>query len=481
MEAVWREFELALQGHALTFKRGVRAEWERMQSRMQDMQEIEEKRMQGALEIEENLVWQASDRIELNVGGHPYTTSVATLRKRPGTMLDAMFRCACPLCCVSCLLSVCVVPPPAYLPLPPPGSGRYPLTRAPDGRVFIDRDGKAFAHVLNFLRSSPAEGEVYLAGVGSVMLRRLKREFSFFNIELLVEQDVLYLVGGYDGDTRVATLEQYDYDHWRARRLPFAHFYGLCSLGVGAVVALYAWGGPVPISSKYDVQTGGWSPVAPMSEHRYAWAVCTLDGMLYAVGGSRPSTGTSAERYDPALDTWSAIAPLPEPRSSPGLCALGRCLFVAGGISHNTTIATCLKYDTSTDQWIPIAPLPTARSCLSLCAVGGLIYAVGGLPSGRATARVDCYDPSSDTWSTVAPLTQARQKAGCCVWQGRLHMFGGRAADLSVLTTVERFDASANEWSVVPALELTGPRCEFGLCSAREQMSIFDHLLLGRV
>ncbi|XP_067678331.1 BTB/POZ domain-containing protein KCTD7-like isoform X2 [Haliotis asinina] len=62
------------------------------------------------------------DVIDLNVGGRHLTTSLSTLRKYPDSMLAAMF------------------------------SGRYPVTKDTDGRFFIDVDGDAFLHILNFLR-----------------------------------------------------------------------------------------------------------------------------------------------------------------------------------------------------------------------------------------------------------------------------------------------------------------------------------------
>ena len=49
--------------------------------------------------------------VDLNVGGKHYTTYKATLCTLEGSMLEAMF------------------------------SGRYPVTKDPKGRYFIDRDG----------------------------------------------------------------------------------------------------------------------------------------------------------------------------------------------------------------------------------------------------------------------------------------------------------------------------------------------------
>jgi hypothetical protein len=90
--------------------------------------------------------------VKLNVGGHRFETSVQTLRRVPGSLFDAYF------------------------------SGRYAQGTCKDGCIFIDRDGALFDHVLEFLRDDvlavAEDGERPSVG----LLRRLKREFSFFSI-----------------------------------------------------------------------------------------------------------------------------------------------------------------------------------------------------------------------------------------------------------------------------------------------------------
>lgn len=61
--------------------------------------------------------------VQLNVGGHLYTTSLSTLRKYPDSKLAELFS----------------APP------------KPPTDR--EGRVFIDRDGYHFKAILEFLRS----------------------------------------------------------------------------------------------------------------------------------------------------------------------------------------------------------------------------------------------------------------------------------------------------------------------------------------
>ncbi|XP_065837341.1 uncharacterized protein [Oscarella lobularis] len=69
-------------------------------------------------------------KIDLNVGGTKYATSLSTLtRSQPNSMLAAMF------------------------------SGRHNIEIDNEGAVFIDRDGPSFAYVLSYLRNAASIGD----------------------------------------------------------------------------------------------------------------------------------------------------------------------------------------------------------------------------------------------------------------------------------------------------------------------------------
>ena len=93
-----------------------------------EAEEITRKARAGyaALEAEKAAMEKAhtfqTNKICLDVGGHKFTTSRQTLTSVPDTYLSAMF------------------------------SGRFALAPDADSSYFIDRDGKHFGHVLNFLR-----------------------------------------------------------------------------------------------------------------------------------------------------------------------------------------------------------------------------------------------------------------------------------------------------------------------------------------
>lgn len=88
--------------------------------------------------------------VNLNVGGYLFTTSLSTLTKYEDSMLAVMF------------------------------SGRHEIVRDENGRYFIDRDGKFFRYILNFIRSNDLPPE-------NVALDVLK-EAEFFCMTTLIER-----------------------------------------------------------------------------------------------------------------------------------------------------------------------------------------------------------------------------------------------------------------------------------------------------
>jgi hypothetical protein len=73
-------------------------------------------------------------RVELNIGGYHFHTSVQALRRVPHTFFDAY------------------------------SSGRYAQDVCEDGSIFVDRDGEHFSHVLEYMR----DGYVAVAESGCI-------------------------------------------------------------------------------------------------------------------------------------------------------------------------------------------------------------------------------------------------------------------------------------------------------------------------
>ena len=92
--------------------------------------------------------------VRLNIGGQYFTTSVHTLTKDPGSMLNAMF------------------------------SGRFETQPSEDGSFFIDRDGTYFRNILNYLRT----GKLLLPKDELVRIRNeLLAEAEYYQIQGIID------------------------------------------------------------------------------------------------------------------------------------------------------------------------------------------------------------------------------------------------------------------------------------------------------
>jgi vacuolar-type H+-ATPase subunit I/STV1 len=122
-------------------------------------------------------------RIELNIGGFRFETSVQTLRRLPHTFFDAYF------------------------------SGRYAQDVCAESSIFVDRDDEHFGHVLEYMRDAVVSVAEPGAQPSMSLLRALKREFGFYCIELCVEQlmephqpEVALVMGG----STLVSMERYN-------------------------------------------------------------------------------------------------------------------------------------------------------------------------------------------------------------------------------------------------------------------------------
>uniref|UniRef100_M3YIF9 Kelch like family member 12 n=1 Tax=Mustela putorius furo TaxID=9669 RepID=M3YIF9_MUSPF len=151
--------------------------------------------------------------------------------------------------------------------------------------------------------------------------------------------DRIYVIGGYDGRSRLSSVECLDYTAdedgvWysvapmNVRR----GLAGATTLG-GAGVALlndhiYVVGGfdgTAHLSSveAYNIRTDSWTTVTSMTTPRCYVGATVLRGRLYAIAGyDGNSLLSSIECYDPIIDNWEVVTSMGTQRCDAGVCVL---------------------------------------------------------------------------------------------------------------------------------------------------------------
>ncbi|XP_053202417.1 kelch-like protein 3 [Panonychus citri] len=240
---------------------------------------------------------------------------------------------------------------------------------------------------------------------------------------LAILNDHIYIVGGFNGTTRLKTVQYF-------------------------------------IPSK-----GQWVNCPDMQARRSTLGVGVLDDKIYAVGGFDGTSGLkSAEVYDPYKCTWSYIASMSTKRSSVGVATLNDHIYAVGG--YDGASRGCLSsveyYDIVRDTWNLLPEMSQRRSGAGVGVLDGKLYAIGGHDGPAVRKSVEFYDPVANCWMQCADMIVARRNAGVVTKDGLLYVIGGDEG-LDNLASVEIYDPRKNQWTLLPQ-EMSIKRSYAGVC-----------------
>ena len=226
------------------------------------------------------------------------------------------------------------------------------------------------------------------------------------------------------------------------------------------------------LSGAFRVSIQPWQAKAAMPQTRDSFAVATLGGLAYVVGGQVLGTGVTpgpvsprVDIYDPAADRWMLATAMPTARVAPVAAAVGGLLYVIGGGGSGgaDALSTVEAFDPASGTWTSRAPMPTPRNSAAAAVVGGLICVFGGTSAGEDLSTTECLDPVANVWSTnLSPMPTFRRGLTAEANGNAAYAVGGYSGGNRLgggpgyVALVERYDMVANTWSV--AAQMSAPR-----------------------
>jgi len=185
-----------------------------------------------------------------------------------------------------------------------------------------------------------------------------------------------------------------------------------------------------------------WIERAPMPFAYGCFGVATVNGKIYAIGGSGISYPLSHNfEYDPATNSWTSKTNMPTPRHSFGIAVWQNKIYVIGGRTNNGLTGVNEVYDPATDTWENKTPMPTPRFYVVANSVEDKIYVIGGKPgvkSGLVKVN-EVYDPATDTWETKAPMPNSDSLYDSAVVDNKIYVIG---------TLTQIYDPETDTWSL---------------------------------
>lgn len=183
----------------------------------------------------------------------------------------------------------------------------------------------------------------------------------------------------------------------------------------GCVYAVGGWEGRSRLDSveRYDPESNSWEMVPPLKMAVTSPAVVAFDGSLYVTGGAILEDGDGIElvqRLDNKTGSWVEMASMLIPRSGSAACVLGDFIYVVGGWHASTENTNKVeRYDVAKNKWEFVACMKERRYRPAAAAIGNKLYVLGGEEGlDKHHDTIECYDPDTDSWTQAGFLTSCR-------------------------------------------------------------------------
>ncbi|XP_067952202.1 kelch-like ECH-associated protein 1 [Watersipora subatra] len=276
------------------------------------------------------------------------------------------------------------------------------------------------------------------------------------------EKQVIYCIGGY---LRVSVKNSEYFNPqegtWkRVADMPHARS-GLAACTIQGLV--YAVGGRNNSSENvsedqsvvdcYNPRTNEWSHLPSMGCARNRVTVAVLDNKLYAAGGSSAGEALpTVECYNPSTRLWKSVSSMSQKRIAAGLVVVNRFLYIVGGDSGTERLNTMEKYFPEEDRWMDCPSMSARRSGAGVCSLGFHIYVAGGFDSTNQLNSVERFDTLSETWETVTPMRYNRSALSLIATNGKLYALGGYGGARFV-EVIESYDPATNTWTDISRMQ----------------------------
>ncbi|RKX68907.1 hypothetical protein DRP43_04990, partial [candidate division TA06 bacterium] len=233
----------------------------------------------------------------------------------------------------------------------------------------------------------------------------------------------------------------------------------LVMLGVLFVLFIFS---PMFIFADYWV-TKTYRPITGMTP-----GADTIDGIIYCMGGYRGVYVSENDAYNPATDTWTTKAPIPIGIYGFAMATVNGKIYIIGGRGDNGHTDSTRIYDSVTDTWTVGASMPTIRENCKAAVVNGKIYVIGGdINYSSVFSNNEMYDPIADTWTIKTPMPTGRFGPAIAVVDDKIYVIGGAMGNTSYTNKNEIYDPTTDIWATGDTISKSKRNCSAGVVDGK--------------
>lgn len=245
---------------------------------------------------------------------------------------------------------------------------------------------------------------------------------------------------------------------WREEHLQPFHF-PRCCFGIVSfdnfIFIIGGFDGNRAIASVecYDIVLNQWTIYPNIHKRRSSCLSLFCDEKIYVVGGVAKNTVIKEiEEFDLHTGCWKVITKNILPCSGSGGAIYNKKMYIFGGLGQDGTITNSLSYyDLITNTWKKSQPMRQCRSSFGYCLYflkqkPIIVVAGGSVTKDILTKTCEYYDILDGKWIKMGSLNSKCRYCSLTCYQERLYMIGGNDGN-NCLGTVENYNFDTGKWS----------------------------------
>lgn len=270
---------------------------------------------------------------------------------------------------------------------------------------------------------------------------------------------VIYLIGGSDGHSSLASLDSFSpsldtLTPLKSMRLARSYVTAVALDGIIFVIGGGDDGSWFDTVEYYDRRNDEWALCPSMLCEKGQLGAAALDGKIFVIGGrDEKECFSDVEMFDPVVGKWLKHQPMIWRRFAHSVAELNGAIYAVGGYNEYEYLRSAEKMDPRERYWIELPSMKTRRACHSMTVFNEKLYCMGGYDANEMVSSVEIYDPRINSWMMGEPMKCSRGFAAAAVLDDSLFAIGGAVGSQEFVNTVECYKEGAgwttNDWKAI--------------------------------
>ncbi|XP_014492453.1 kelch-like protein 28 [Vigna radiata var. radiata] len=258
-------------------------------------------------------------------------------------------------------------------------------------------------------------------------------------------KDSLFLIGGFDGRSWLATMDLYCTSQSVTKPLKPMNSVRSYASVVRLNSEIYVFGGGngcvwYDTVESYNPVHDNWTMCPSLNKKKGSLSGAALYGKIFAVGGGNGvDIYADVEMLDFDIGRWIPTRSMLSKRFALAAVELNGSIYATGGFDGNDYLRSAERFDPREHSWTKIPDMNVKRGCHCSVVLNEKLYALGGFDGTKMVQSIEVFDPRLGVWTMGEPMIHPRGYCAAVVVNESIFMLGGVRIGENIVDTVENY------------------------------------------